>query len=91
LFDTAPTEFACPVDNIKGSCTQGITRTIKQILYTSNSVDEALAAIEQLWIENNTPSSVPWRSLFYKILEIDEPSALASSPINTDQFTGFLI
>lgn len=91
LFDTAPANFDRPVDNIKGPCTQGITRTIKQILYTSNGIEEALTEIEQLWAENNTPQSGPWRSLFYRILEIDEPERLQELPVNADQFSGFLI
>jgi hypothetical protein len=58
-----PENFSVPSD----SNTSGIsiTQEIRKILYTSNHIEEALDAIEELWRQNNTPMTIFWRRMFY--------------------------
>jgi hypothetical protein len=89
--DTMPADFAVPVDGVNGELKTGITKEIKKILYFSNSSDEALDAIANMWKANLTPMSLHWKDLFYKMLEIDQPADLKSAQQTTDGYSGFLL
>jgi hypothetical protein len=56
---------------------QGMISLIKTILYESDSTESALTSIAEAWLvhSKNDPSGT--RQLFYRILEIEQPSKLA--------------
>ena len=91
FFDTLNPGFEAPADNVNGNLKTGITKEIKKILYFSNSHEEALEKIAQMWRENNTPLSVYWRAQFYNLLEIDPPADLATADVDTSRYSGYIL
>lgn len=89
--DSLPEGFATPNDNVNGELKSGITKEIKKILYFSNSPEEALAAIADIWRSNLTPFSIHWKDLFYKILDVAQPDDLKSAQQNNDKYSGFIL
>lgn len=83
--------FETPVDNVNGQLKTGITKEIKKILYFSNSHEEALDKIAQMWRENNTPLAIYWRRQFYNLLEIDPPADLVTIEADTSQYSGYIL
>lgn len=81
-----PEDFLTPADSAID--TIGITRAIRRTLYHSNSSTDALNSIADIWRTNNDPNTVPWRGMFYRLLEIDPPADLT---VNMDGFSGFLL
>lgn len=90
-FDVLNPGFEAPADNVNGQLRSGITKEIKKILYFSNSHEEALDKIAQMWRENNTPLAVHWRTQFYNFLEISPPADLVNSEVNIDRYSGYLL
>jgi hypothetical protein len=91
LTDELPKDFSVRVDSGNAELKTGITKEIKKILYLSNSSDEALISIKDLWKNNTTPFTVYWRDLFYKSLELPVPDELSSAEVNIDQYSGWLL
>ena len=84
--------YAYPIkSNVDAELKTGITKEIKKILYLSNSSDEALSLINDLWKNNTTPFTSYWRDLFYKSLELPVPEELSSSELDIDQYSGWLL
>ncbi len=70
-----PDNFTVPIDQT--AFPQGISKTIKQILYMANSPTEALAEIENAWAEYS--HAIPKiRETFYKIVGLEMPPKLIS-------------
>lgn len=90
-FDALNPGFEAPADNVNGELRSGVTKEIKKILYFSNSHEEALAKIADMWRANNTPLSVYWRNQFYNLLEISPPADLVDSEVNIDRYSGYLL
>ena len=91
FFDVLNPGFETPADNVNGQLKTGITKEIKKILYYSNSAQEALDKIAQMWRENNTPLSVYWRQQFYNLLETDPPADLAVADVDTSRYSGYIL
>lgn len=91
FFDVLNPGFNAPADNVNGQLKTGITKEIKKILYFSNSHEEALDKIAQMWRENNTPLSVYWRAQFYNLLEISPPADLVNSDVDTSRYSGYIL
>jgi hypothetical protein len=91
FFSALNPGFETPADNVNGQLKTGITKEIKKILYYSNSHEEALEKIAQMWRENNTPLSIYWRQTFYNFLEIDPPVDLATVGVDTSQYSGYIL
>jgi hypothetical protein len=91
LTDCLPESFAARVDSGNAALKTGITKEIKKILYCSNSSDEALALIQDLWKNNTTPLTTYWRDMFYKTLEMPVPAELAAIEANIDQYSGWIL
>lgn len=68
-----PEEFTVPVDQT--GFPNGISKTIKHILYMADSVEDALVEIEQAWLSysGSTPAI---RETFYKFVGLPMPSSL---------------
>ena len=58
------------------SADQGMINLIKTILYESNSIDEALTAINDAWLKHTINDPSDTRQLFYQILGIPQPKEL---------------
>jgi hypothetical protein len=91
FFDVLNPGFETPADNVNGQLKTGITKEIKKILYFSNSHEEALDKIAQMWRENNTPLSTYWRQQFYNLLEIDPPADLQVADVDTSRYSGYIL
>jgi hypothetical protein len=68
-----PDKFKVPADQT--TAPDGMVNTIKQILYQSDTVDEAMSGIEQMFADHTgaTPSI---RETFYKFVGMDQPAKL---------------
>jgi hypothetical protein len=92
--EATPSELYNMVDSVNGPLQTGITREIKKILYNSNSSDEALALIADMWANNSTHMGWEWRNFYYKMLGVEMPPDLKAVDITTaniDKYTGFIL
>lgn len=92
FLDCLPQDFSTPHDNLNSASSIGVIAEIKKILYFSDSIEEALDQIADVWRNNDTPLSQHWRQRFYALLEGPEPPAdLKNSTGDQDRYSGFLL
>lgn len=81
-----PEGMSVPPDSTNGYLTVSVKKHAKRILYTSNSPEEALDRIKQIWVENDTGAIIPYRKTFYALLELPEPTEFTDN-IRIDRLT----
>jgi hypothetical protein len=81
-----PEGMNVPADSTNGYLKISVKKYVKQILYTSNSADEVLSRIKQMWIDNDTGAIIPYRRTFYSLLDLVEPAEFTET-INVDRLT----
>ena len=73
LQDLVPDNMVVPADNSNGKLDVSISKKTRQILYTSNSIEEALRSIEEIWNLNASAMTISWRKHFYYFMELPDP------------------
>jgi len=68
-----PEGMSVPADSVNGSSSISMIRQVGKILYTSNDQQEALDRIKQLWLDNATAAVLPFRRMFYHVMQLPEP------------------
>lgn len=81
-----PEDMNVPPDSTNGYLKISVKKYVKQILYTSNSPEQALDQIKQMWIDNDTGAIIPYRRTFYSLLELPEPEGITDT-IRVDRLT----
>ncbi len=91
-YGVIPEDMIVPVDNTNtGNIETGLTKEIRRILYYSESVKEGLDSIENMWLQNNTPLTVNWRAMFYRLMELPVPESLASGEVDYSRYSGYIL
>jgi len=72
--DEYPKDFIVRADNT--TCTEGMVSLIKNILYSSNSIEDALDQIDQAWRTHSQNDILGFRQSFYFVAGLKQPNDL---------------